>query len=101
MERVGLRSNEDVTKTLLPYRVKKDNEDIIKLTNGIPNTMNPFIQETDENLYCITTGKKTSDHTKDDLLSCYEIGLKWQDECTTGCFEDSMIFERPIKRRKI
>ena len=62
--------------------------------------MNPFIQESDVNLHCIT-GKKTSDHFKDYLLSCYDIGLKWQDEFTTGCFEDSLRFEKPIKRRKI
>jgi hypothetical protein len=51
MSKAGLKSPEDITKELKPYRIKKDNEDLKKLIESIQNTMNPFTQEQDGNLY--------------------------------------------------
>ena len=97
----GMKSTEDVSKSLKPYRINKDNADLKKLIEGIENTMNPFTQEIDENLYCLTTGAKTADDIKTDLLSCMEKGKAWHKEFLDGCFADGARFEKPIPRRKI
>ena len=97
----GMKSNEDVSKSLKPYRVKRDNEDLHKLVDGIQNTMNPFSQEKDDNLYCLTTGVKVATEIRDDLLGCMDKGKSWHDDFLAGCFQDASRFEKPIPRRKV
>ena len=46
-EKAGLKTAEDVSKSTKPHRIKKDNEDLKKIMDGISNTMNPFTQEPD------------------------------------------------------
>ena len=53
-----MKSTYDVSKDLKPYRVERDNEDLEKVMQGIRNKMNPFSLPTDDNLYCLTSGKK-------------------------------------------
>ena len=43
-EKAGLKTAEDVSKSLRPHRIKKDHEDLKKIMDGISNTMNPFTQ---------------------------------------------------------
>ncbi|RUM44803.1 MAG: hypothetical protein DSY80_04015 [Desulfocapsa sp.] len=97
----GLKAKEDVSKSLRPYRIKKDNTDLNKIIETIHTTMNPFAQEIDDNLYCLTTGVKVNDEIKEDLLFCLDKGKKWHDEFVKGCFKDPQRFEKPIQRRKI
>ena len=76
LEKAGLKSKEDVSKELRPHRVQKDNADIKKVTDGIKKTMNPFVtsaEEPDVNLYCLTTGKQTSEGVRDD---CWDVFRK-------------------------
>ena len=97
----GLKTSEDVSKSLRPYRVVKDNEDLSKIIHAIQNTMNPFELEPEQNLYCLTTGLKVADNIRDDLLSCRKKGEMWHDEFVQGCFNDASRFEKPIQRRKV
>ena len=76
----GLKSSEDVSKSLRPYQVVKDNEDPLKIIHAIQNTMNPFELEPEQNLYCLITGLKVADNIRDDLLSCRKKGEMWHDE---------------------
>ena len=101
LSKAGLHTTEDITKTLKPHRIAKDNEDLQKVTDGIQNTMNPFTDASDDNLYCLTTGKKIADDIKDDLLNAREKGRAWYDEFVTGCFKNPSHFEKPIPRRKV
>ena len=99
--KAGLKSAEDTTKELKPYRVQKDNNDLQKRVHAIKTRMNPFSLESDDNLYCLTTGKGVSDDIKQDLIHCSETGQKRCEEFTAACFEDPSRFEKPIPRRKI
>ena len=101
MNKAGLQSNEDITKELKPYRIKKDNEDLQKIIEGIKSTMNPFTQYPNENLYCLATGKKADEEIKDDLLNCVKKGQAWCDDFTNGCFQDPSRFQKPIPRKKV
>ena len=42
-EKAGLKTAEDVSKSLRPHRIKKDHEDLKKIMDGISNTMNPLL----------------------------------------------------------
>lgn len=97
----GMNAPEDVTNDLRPNRIKKDNEDLSKLIQGIKSTMNPFAQQADDNLYCLTSGKKLPDQIKEDVLSFITQGEAWATEFKEACFEDPLRFEKPIKRRKV
>ena len=96
----GLKHKEDVSKSLRPSRQKRDYEDLQKIIESIQSTMNPFDKPFDQNLYCLSTGKKVDEKVKCDLLSCKEKGQLWMDEFVSGCFADATRFEKPIKRRK-
>ena len=99
--KAGLKSLEDISKDLKPYRIQKDNADLTKLQECIKSRMDPFELQPDTNLYCLTTGKNVSDDIKCDLLQCVEKGTEWCTEFTSGCFSDPGRFEKPIPRRKI
>jgi len=61
----GMKSVEDATQEVKPYRIKRDNEDLQKLISGTESTMNPFDEETnDGSLYRLSTGKAVSDKLK-------------------------------------
>ena len=93
LTKAGLKKTEDITKDLKPYRIKKDNDDLNRVVDGIVARMNPFDVEGDTNIYCLTTGKSISDDIKQDLLSCKKKGEVWCDEFMAGCLT--------VKRRKI
>ena len=97
----GLKSQEDVSKDLKPYRIQKDNDDLKKIQECIKSRMDPFDIEPDTNLYCLTSGKNVPDNIRDDLLQCVDRGKEWCSEFRDGCFSDPGRFEKPIKRRKI
>ena len=44
-------------KNLKAYRVQKDNEDLTGVIAGLDSRITPFIQDADDNLYCLTHGK--------------------------------------------
>ena len=96
-----LKTHEDVSKSLREYRITRDNEDLGKLIDSICNTMNPFTLDTDENLYCLTSGAKVNDSIKDDLLSIQTKGTVLYEEFVGKCFSDPTRFEKPIKKKKI
>ena len=43
--KAGLKTDEDTTKELNPFRVQKDNNDLQKLVHAIKTRMNPFALE--------------------------------------------------------
>ena len=98
----GLQPAEETAKSLQTHRVKKDNEDIGKIIEGVSSTMNPFAPQTQsDDLYCLSTGVRVSDDVKQDLLGCLEKGSKWKEEFLSGCIADPKRFEKPIPRRKV
>lgn len=101
LAKAGLKSHEDVSKALKPYRVTRDNNDLWKLIDAIKNTMNPFNQCMDDNLYCITTGASVAHNIKEDLLGFQEKGQQLLANFTSESFLDQGRFEKPITRRKI
>ena len=102
LKEAGMAKQEDTSQELQAHRVKRDNEDVKKLTEGIKSTLNPFDEPAcDENLYCISTGQAASDRVKNDLTHVREKGEAWCKEFTDGCFRDALRFEKPIPRRKV
>jgi len=101
LDKAGLKLKEDVSKSLKPYRVTRDNNDLSKLLDAIKNTMNPFDQNTNETLHCITTGASVPNDIKEDLLGFQVKGQELCDNFTAESFNDQARFEKPISRRKI
>ena len=99
--KAGLRSADDVTPSLKPYRVTKDRQDLDSLIKCIENTMNPFVITPKDALFNIVTGKEVANDIRDDLLQCQQIGEKWHQDFVTGCFNDDSRFDKPIRRRKV
>ena len=73
----GLVAPEDVTKDLKQHRIVMDQNDFQSIVIGIQSTMDPFTQETDDNLYCLTSGQKVADSVKGDLLHFITKGEVW------------------------
>ena len=96
-----LKSPDDVTKSLKPYRFKKYHEELKSLKNGIKSTINPFCVPPKQPLFNIVTGRDVSDNVRDDLVDCQKIGKIWGQEFVDRCFEDENRFDRPIRRRKV
>ena len=96
-----LKTKEDISKTLKPYRVTKDNKDLSKPIDAIKNTMNPLDQNKDETLYCITTGASVTNDIKDDLLVFLIKGQELYAHFTEESFKDQTRFEKPISKRNI
>ena len=101
MAKAGINPTEDSSKELKHHRQKRDSEDLQKIIKGFEATMNPFTIVPDENLYCITSGKKVRDDIKDDLLNIQAKGHHWCEEFREGCFGDPEYFQKPIPRRKV
>ena len=61
----GMKKDEDFTRELANHRIVRDNTDRKKIISCIQETMNPFDTNTqDDKLYCLSTGKATSDAVK-------------------------------------
>ena len=72
----GLTTPEEVSSEFEPSRIQKDNENLMVLMNEVEGTRNPFIVS-DDNLYCLSTGKAASHAVKNDLLTLQEKGSEW------------------------
>ena len=46
-----------------------DQEDFQRIVNEIQSTMDTFMQEVDDNLYCLTSGQKVADPIKYSMLN--------------------------------
>ena len=95
------KTSEDVHKELRPSRVRRDNEDLKKLVEGIEASHNPFAENESNNLYCITTGNAVSETVKNDLLNFKEHGERWCSDFRNECLQDPLRFERSIRRKKV
>ena len=99
---MGLTKKEDVTEELKSHRMNHNWEDLEKLTNGVPETMNLFSGLTDENyLFNIATGKAAHEETATFLLDVMETGRKERDQFIEDCVKDSVRFSRLINGQKI
>ena len=67
----------------------------------IENIKIPFEGEADGNLYCLSSGKKTADDIKYDLLNVTTIGKTWCEEFCSASLNNPARFKQPILRRKI
>ena len=100
LQSAGLYQKEDTTQDLKHHRVKRDHSDLEKIQSGIQATMNPFGMHPSKELYCLTSGKSTSDLIKNDLLNFTTNGESWSSEFRDACFQDPGRFEKAIPRRK-
>ncbi len=64
----GMKTTEDISKPLKPYRIINDKKYVNDVTEGIAKTINLFDLGEDDKLYCIPTGGKVSEDVKDNLL---------------------------------
>ena len=64
----GTKKTEDIYQSPQTLSNLEGNEDLQRLVAGIESTVNPFVHEPVDNLYCITTGVKVADEMKEDLL---------------------------------
>ncbi|KAL2091652.1 hypothetical protein ACEWY4_013915 [Coilia grayii] len=101
LQKTGLKSPDEGMKDLKDHRIRKDNEDMTKVLDTISTHMNPFQTESDDNLYCLSTGKSVPNDIKADLLHCQELGKRWCQEFEDGCRHDPARFEKAIPRRKV
>ena len=98
----GLNQNEDAVKELRHHQIERDNCDLDKIIQIIKNMRNPFDQKLEKNeLYCLSTGRATSNETASELLHCLELGNKYTETFKAECFENSLRFVKPIARRKV
>lgn len=100
LEMAGLTAPEEVSSELKPSRIRKDHENLKDIMSEVEGTRNPFVAS-DDNLYCLSTGKAASDSVKNDLLVLQEKGSEWHQQFVTECKEDPTRFERPIKRKTV
>ncbi len=100
---VGLTHREDTTAELHQTRVKRDNRDLVKVTEQIQDTCNPFeISDVrTKKLYNISTGKVASDAVQIFLLGIPSKGNERHKEFVALCSEDGANFEKPIKKEKL
>lgn len=103
LDTLNLNSTEDVMNDLRDNRIKKDNILIKELVSQITNTLNPFLSEIlDINeLVNLSTGKSSSEETKNFLLNIISKGEKLRDRFITECNEDANRFEKPIPKQVI
>jgi len=98
----GLRKPEDSTQELTNHRITRDNSDLQKIISAIQDTQNPFDETiNDRHLYCLTTGKATSEQVQTELLHCVETGRRQCETFTNECFANPSRFEKPISRNKL
>ena len=73
-----------------------------KLVSCIENTLNPF-NETyqDKNIFCLSTGKTTSQTVKKKLLNIILTGREECEQFEEECFVNPTRFDKAIKLRKI
>lgn len=100
-EMVGLNNSDEATAELMPKRIARDNRDLIKITQQIKDTQNPFLQPTTDNtelLVNISTGKAVSQEIKDVLLNVPETGKTRHKEFIETCASDPDKFESRISK---
>lgn len=103
LESLKINSHEDVTNDLRGHKLKTDNMLIKELINQIGSTLNPFSSDMlDKNqLFNLSTGKSTSEATKNFLLNINSKGEIARDRFIAECKCDADRFEKPIPRQTI
>ncbi|CAG9822077.1 unnamed protein product [Phaedon cochleariae] len=97
----GVKRKQDVSKDLMPSRLKKDNVHLIKLVDAITDRLNPFSPrlKVDE-LYQLSTGQPAPAEIADLLLGVLEKGDELRKNFISECIDDEKNerFDRAIKR---
>ncbi len=97
LEMAGIKRKEDSMQELQAPCIRKDNEDQHKIMKQIQKTLNPFKEKSnDNNLYCLTTWKTSSEGVKQDLLGCKDYGHKRCETFKDECLKDTARFEKVI-----
>jgi hypothetical protein len=99
---LNMSKKEDITESLKPHRVRKDNAAVQSILEMVQQTMNPFSAEIDpEKLYNIGTGKAASESTEQFLLNVAQIGEQRRCQFIVECIEDPNRFEKKIQKVKV
>ena len=97
-----MTKKENVSNNLRPHRIPNDNADLNKVIVMIQETINPFDVNLDpEKLYNISTGLAAMDSTQLFLLNVFKNGKNERKKFIEECSQNSLRFEKPIKRQKI
>ena len=82
MEKAAMKYYKTVYQESRPYRIQRDHEDFVKINETIDSTMNPFQEVEERNQYLInlSSGKPASDEVRNDLLNATKKGSEWQKE---------------------
>ena len=97
----GLVHHSDTQLKLGPSRIKRDNEDLQRITSSIVLSVNPFTITGDAPLVNISTEKSVPVAVKNSLLSVPQEGRKMHEKFVRECLDDPTRFERPITRNKL
>lgn len=101
-EMVGLTTKGDSATELKPAHIRRDRTDLPKVGEQIKDTCCPFQKfSQDQKLYSISTGKASSDATRECLLHVPDTGERRHREFVKMCTDDSTRFERPIPKMKL
>lgn len=102
LDEADINKSEEGAKELRPSRIKRDNANLVKLTDTIQSTMNPFDNEGDPALlYNVSTGKPLPASVTTDLLRLDEIGQERRDEFVAQCQADPARFELSIPNARV
>ena len=97
-----MTKKENVSNNLRPHRIPNDNADLNKVIVMIQETINPFDVNLDpEKLYNISRGLAAMDSTQLFLLNVFKNGKNERKKFIEECSQNSLRFEKPIKRQKI
>ncbi len=100
LDMAAITTKDDITQELKPYRIKRDNSDLEKLMKCLEDTMNPFQDNLQDKLYCLSTGRAASSEVQRDLTNLEERGGLMYQNFINECQEDPTRFERPVKKNK-
>ena len=101
LDMAAITTKDEITQELKLYRIKRDNSDLENLIKSLEDTMNPFQNNPEDKLYCLSTGQAASNEVQSDLTNLEEKGVLLYQEFIKECQEDPTRFERPLKKRKI
>ena len=101
LDMAAITTKDEIIQELKLYRIKLDNSDLESLIQSLEDTVNPFQNNPEGKLYCLSTGQAASNEVQSNLTNLEEKGVLLYQEFIKECQEDPTRFERPLRKRKI
>ena len=100
LDMAAIATKDEISQELKLYRIKRDNSDWENLIKSLEDTMNPFQNNPEDKLYCLSTCQAASNKVQSNLTNLEEKGVLLYQEFIKQCQEDPTSFERPLKKGK-